>query len=178
MFSFAVHFAKPSFDIACFSANFNIIKFTAYTWRYAKDLIKLCIPPIKNRILKILGVKRETVQSLTAEIRISEFGSKNIIVPIRHLRLFSDEDISDLGSNRIGLPPTYSVSASIMVAMWDDKKKGAVILGDRLRQPLLLYAGHYYAQILIFVDGESNEIIRQYTVGKTADDLIWANPSK
>ena len=133
-------------------------------------------PPIQNRMLKTLGVKRETVQSLTAEIRISEFGSKKIIVPIRHVRLFSDEDTSDKGSNRIVLPPTYSVAASIMVAMWDNKDKRAIILGDLLRQPLLLSEGYYYAQIIILVDGEPNEISGQFVVGKNADDLIWTIP--
>ena len=135
-------------------------------------------PPINSRILKTLGVKRETVQSLTAEIRISEFGSKKIIVPIRHARLFSDEDTSNRGSNRIVLPPTYGVAASIMVAMWDNNKKGAIILGDRLREPLLLGEGYYHAQIIIFVDGEPKEISRQFVIGKNADDLIWANPPR
>ena len=139
-------------------------------------LIFLRNPPVQNRIMRILGVKRETVQSLTAEIRISEFGSKKIIVPIRHARLFSDEDTSDKGSNRIVLPPTYTVAASIMVAMWDNKNKKAVILGDRLRQPLLLDEGYYYAQIIIFVDGEPKEFSRQFVIGKNADDLIWAHP--
>lgn len=135
-------------------------------------------PPVKNRVLRMLGVKREGVQSLTAELRISEFGSKRVIVPIRHLRLFSDEDISDKGSNRIMLPPTYSVGASIVIAMWDNSNKGAVILGDRLRQPLLLREGYYYAQIILIMDGEPTEILRQFVVGKNADDLIWAKPPK
>lgn len=133
-------------------------------------------PPVKNKILKLLGVKRETVQSLTAELRISEFGSRKIIVPIRHCRLFSDEDVSEKGSNRIVLPPTYSVAASIMIAMWDNTKRQAVILGDRLRSPLFLGEGYYFAQIIIFSDGQSREISRQFVVGKNADDLIWAKP--
>ncbi len=140
-------------------------------------LIFLKNPPVKSRVLKILGVKRETVQSLTAEIRISEFGSKKIIVPIRHARLFSDDDSPDKGSNRIVLPPTYSVAASIMIAMWDNKNKGVIILGDRLRQSLLLGEGYYYAQIIIFVDGDPREISRQFVVGKNADALIWAKPN-
>ena len=138
-------------------------------------IIFLKNPPVKNRVLKALGVKRETVQSLTAEIRISEFGSKQIIVPIRHARLFPDEDTSDEGSNRIVLPPTYSVAASMMVAMWDNKNRGAIILGDRLRKPLLISEGHYYAKIIICVDGEPNEISCQFVVGKNADELIWNN---
>lgn len=138
-------------------------------------MILLKNPPVKNKILKVLGVKRETVQSLTAELRISEFGSKRVIVPIRHATLFSDDDPTDKGSSRIVLPPTYSVAAGIMVSMWDDEKKGAVILGDRLRQPLLLKNGYYIAQIIIIVDGEPKEYIRQFAVGDNADSLIWAN---
>lgn len=138
-------------------------------------VILLKNPPIQNRILKNLGVKRETVQSLTADIRISEFGSRKIIVPIRRGRIFTDEDTIDKGSNRIVLPPTYSVAGSIMVAMWDKKVERAVILGDVLRKPLALNAGDYFAQIIICVDGEPNEISRQFIVGKSADELIWVN---
>ena len=157
---------------ACIKTEFEVS-----AWGDERSLvIFLRNPPIQNRSLKTLGVKRETVQSLTAEIRISEFGSKKIIVPIRHARLFSDEDTSDKGSNRIVLPPTYSVAASIMVAMWDNKNKGAIILGDSLRKPLLLSDGYYYAQVIIFVDGEPNEISRQFVVGKNADDLVWVGP--
>jgi hypothetical protein len=131
-------------------------------------------PPIQSRVLKTLGVRREPVQSLTAEIRISEFGSKKIIAPIRHARLFTDEGTSsEKGFNRIALPPTYSVAASIMVAMWDSGHRQAVVLGDILREPLFLNEGYYYAQLLILVDGEPNEVSRQFVVGKTADELIW-----
>ncbi len=140
-------------------------------------LIFLSNPPVKKRILRMLGVKRETVQSLTAEISISEAGSNKVIVPIRHARIYSDDDSSDMGSNRIVLPPTFSVAASIMVASWDNQKKKAVISGDRLRQPLLLDEGYYRADISIFVDGDPKNISRQFVVGKNADDLIWANPN-
>ena len=140
-------------------------------------LILLSNPPVKKWILRMLGVKRETVQSLTAEIRISEVGSKKVIVPIRHARIYSDDDPSDIGSNRIVLPPTFSVAASIMVVSWDFQKKKAVILGDRLRQPLLLDEGCYRADIIIFVDGDPKTISRQFVVGQNADDLIWASPN-
>jgi len=138
-------------------------------------VILLKNPPIQNRILKTMGVKREPVQSITADIRISEFGSRKIIVPIRRGRIFTDEDTLDKGSNRIVLPPTYSVAGSIMVAMWDNKVERAVILGDILRKPLLLSAGGYVAQIIICVDGEPKEISRQFIVGKSAEELLWVN---
>ena len=140
-------------------------------------LIFLSNPPVKKRILRVFGVKRETVQNLTAEIRISEVGSKKVIVPIRHARIYSDDDSSDIGSNRIVLPPTFSVAASIMVVRWDSQKNKAVIPGDRLRQPLLLDEGYYRADIIIFVDGDPKTISRQFVVGQNADDLIWASPN-
>ena len=138
-------------------------------------VILLKNPPVQNKILKALGVKRETVRSLTAEIRIWKSGIEEPIVPIRHVRLFSDEDISDKGSNRMVLPPTYSVSASMMVARWDKENKGAIVLGDRLRKPLLLSGGNYHAKIIILVDGEPKQISCLFVVGKNADDLVWVS---
>ena len=87
---------------------------------YAEDvervlLIFLSNPPVQKRILRILGVRRETVQGLTAELRISELNSGKVIVPIRHARIYSDDDPSDIGRNRIIIPPTHSVAASIMI---------------------------------------------------------------
>lgn len=131
-------------------------------------------PPVNSRMLRMLGVKREIVQSLTAEIRISEAGSNTIIVPIRQLRIYSDDEPSDSGNNRIVLPPTYSVGASIMVAHWDNQQKQAVIPPARLRDPQPLGAGCYRADIIIIVDGDPRIISRQFVVGKEADDLIWA----
>ena len=43
---------------------------------------------------------------------------------------------------------------------------------------MLLDEGYYLAQIILFVDGEPTELIRQFVVGKTADELIWAKPSQ
>lgn len=143
-------------------------------------VILLQNPPVQNSVLKTLGVRRETVQSLTGELRISEAGSNVIIDTIRRARIFTDEDKSDSdrGSNRIVLPPTYSVAASMMIAMWDNNLKGAIVLGDLLRKELLLRKGYYTVQILIFIDGEPVEESRQFVVGEKADDLIWTKPRK
>jgi len=132
-------------------------------------------PPVGNRILGILGVSRETVQSLTVAIRIAEVGSNVFKVPIRQVRIFSDDDSWELGSNRIVLPPTYSVSASIIVARWDESQKKAIIPKTRLKQTLLLDAGCYRADIMILVDGKPRIVSRQFVVGENANDLIWAS---
>ncbi|MFC1982444.1 hypothetical protein ACFLV5_01450 [Chloroflexota bacterium] len=137
-------------------------------------LVYLKNPPVKSRMLRMFGIKRETVQSLTAEVQISEVGSNGVIVPIRHLRVYSDDDPSDIGKDRIVLPPTFSVAASMMVVNWDSQKNKAVVLGDRLRKPLLLDEGCYLAKIIVFVDGDPKTITRQFVVGQNADALIWA----
>jgi len=140
-------------------------------------LMFLSNPPVQKRILRRLGVRRETVQGLTASFRISELNGGKVLVPVRHPRIYSDDDSSDIGRNRIILPPTYSVAASIIVVRWDVKRNKAFILGDRLRKEYQLGAGYYQADIILFVDGDPQHISRRFVVGKKADDLIWANPS-
>ena len=49
-------------------------------------------PPITNSIWRLLGVRRDTIQSLTVAYRISERGSGTIIVPIRQASIYPDED--------------------------------------------------------------------------------------
>jgi hypothetical protein len=130
--------------------------------------------PVKSRLLRILGVKRETVQSLTAEIRISESGSNKIIVPIRQSRIYSDDN-TESGNNRIVLPPTHSMGANIVVAHWDNQLKKAIIPPDRRRKPLPLGEGSYRADILMIIDGEPRIISRLFIVGKDMDGLMWAS---
>lgn len=159
---------------ACIETEFKV----ATRGNTRSILVFLKNPPVKNRVLKLLGVRRETVQSFTAEYRISEQGSKTIIDPIRVARLFSDEDTLEEGSNRIVLPPTYSVAACIGIGTWDDSIKRAVILEDRIRDSLLLSKGIYHLNIMMFLDGEPKEISRQLVVGSTADDLVWVKPPR
>ena len=78
-------------------------------------------PPVKRRISKRLGASRDPIHSLVVSYRLREKGSNTIIVPVRQLMLWSDDDPSDstLGRWRISLPPTYSVGASTTLARWD-----------------------------------------------------------
>lgn len=131
--------------------------------------------PVKSRLAKRLGVRRETVQSLTAQFRISEVGSGKIIVPIRHARIYADDDPTDSGRLRIALPPTFTVAASIMLVLWDTQNNKAVVPEDRLRKPLVIEPGYYLAHILLLVDGEPKHIQRRFVVGQSADDLNWSS---
>jgi hypothetical protein len=135
--------------------------------------VYLSNPPIKNKFLKRLGVRRETVQSLTAAFRISELGSGKIIIPSRQARIYSDDDPDDKGRFRTTLPPTFSVAASIMVVLWDAKKSQAVVLPDRLREASALPEGAYRVRIIFSIDGDPIPVSRQFIIGKKADDLTW-----
>lgn len=130
-------------------------------------------PPIKKRILRWLGVKRDTIQSLTIQFRIREVGSGRILIPIRQARIYSDDDPTDFGRNRISLPPTYSVAATIIVAQWDTETGKALIPPDRIREGFSLDVGQYQVDIILSVDGEPKIISRQFVVGQKADDLSW-----
>lgn len=134
-------------------------------------------PPVKNRILRKLGVRRDTVQSLTVQFRISEVGSGKIVIPIRQARIYSDDDATDEGRNRIALPPTFSVAASVMIVQWNAQKNKALIPPDRLREEFALGAGHYQVDIILSVDGDPMLVSRQFVVGQKADDLSWINPN-
>lgn len=131
--------------------------------------------PVKNRVLKWLGVRRETVQSLVADLRIREVGSGVVLIPILHCRIFSDDDPTDMGRVRTALPPTFSVAASIVIAKWDKGQGKAMIPGDRLRAPILLGVGAYSAVIILYVDGDPMTITRSFMVGQNAADLQWAS---
>ncbi len=130
-------------------------------------------PPVRNRILKRLGIRRDTIQSLTIHFQIKEAGSGKIIVPIRQARIYSDDDPNDMGRDRIALPPTFSVAASVMIVRWDIQKKKALIPPDRLRTEYPLDSGRYIVDISLIVDGDPTIVSRQFVVGQKADDLSW-----
>jgi len=136
-------------------------------------LVHLQNPPVKNKILQKIGIRRETVQSLTIQFRISEFGSHKIIDPIRHAKIYTDEDPDNVGRYRIALPPTFSVCASFMVILWNTQTNRAFVPPDRLRQSLEISPGYYQIDIILTVDGKPMHILRQFKIGSRADDLIW-----
>ena len=132
----------------------------------------------KKSVWRKLGVKRDTIESLIVSFRISEVGTGKIIIPIMQSRIYSDDDTTDVGKNRIALPPTLSFEASVMIAIWDKDKKRAIIPGDRLRASVEIPAGVYQIAIIFVVDGDPQTKFRQFIVGTTADELDWIVPKQ
>jgi hypothetical protein len=141
-------------------------------------LVFLQNPQVKNPILRKLGIKRDSVQSLTVQFRISEFGSGTIIEPIRNAKIYPDDDPTDIGKWRVALAPTFSVGACFIIALWDAQQKKALVPPDRTRQILELSSGYYRVDIIMMIDGEPMHKSRQFVVGEKSDDLIWAQSNK
>ena len=134
--------------------------------------------PISNLSLKKksfwskLGVGRETIESLTVSFRINEAGTGRILIPVRQARIYSDA-IDEDGTWRTTLPPTLSDETSVMIAMWDNNKKKAIVPPDKTKSPFELGEGVYQIQVIVALDGDPRIYIRQFIVGKNADDLAW-----
>jgi len=63
-----------------------------------------------------------------------------------------------------------------MVAMWDDTKKKAIVLPDRLREPVELTIGVYRIEVVFLIEGQPVKEFRTFNVGDKADDLVWVKP--
>lgn len=131
----------------------------------------------KTSIWRKLGIKRDTIESLTVSFRISEVGTGRILVPVMQARIFSNADLNELGTWRTTLPPTLSFETSVMIAMWDENKKKAIVFGDRTKSFVELPKGIYEIIAIIAVDGEPHNYSRQFIVGDAADDLTWVKPT-
>lgn len=130
----------------------------------------------QKSVWRKLGLKRDTIESLTVSFRIMEGGTGRIAVPIMHSRIYSYDDPTDVGKNRIALPPTLSFETCVMIAMWDESKKKAIIPGDRIRTSEEISNGVYQIEVIFAVDGEPQKEFRQFIVGNTADELAWIKP--
>ena len=138
---------------------------------------RLLIVFLKNlpigTLVKALGVKRDTIQSLTASLQVAEVGSGRIIIPVLQLRIYSDDDETDNGRGRTVLPPTYLVGANLVVAKWDAKARRVIVPPTRTHPETPLPEGYYEARILFLVDGEKTQYNRRFKVGQAADELDW-----
>ena len=89
-----------------------------------------------------------------------------------HARIYSDDDPTEAGSWRIALPPTFSWFTSIMIAMWDDTKKKAIVTGDKVRDFVELPSGVYRIEVIFLVEGQPVKEFREFIVGNKGDDLV------
>jgi hypothetical protein len=90
-----------------------------------------------------------------------------------HARIYSDADSSERGNWRVTVPPTLSFETSVVVAMWDDSKKVAIVPGDKIRAQVELPKGLYRIEAVFVVDAEAQKRFREFIVGASADDLTW-----
>lgn len=127
----------------------------------------------KKSIWRKLGVKRETIESLIVSFRIYEVGTGKVVIPIMQARIYSDADSSEQGGWRVTVPPTMSFETSLMVAMWNDSKKVAIVPGDKIRGLVELPEGIYRIEAVFVVEGEAQKRFREFVIGNSADELTW-----
>ena len=132
--------------------------------------------PVTHWLFKRLRVRRDTVQSLTAQFTLSEAGSGHIIIPNIEARIYSDADPDDEGRDRISLPPTFSVGASFIVAIRNTKEAEVVVPKSRIHPETVLIPGLFRVEIILMVDGQLTRYIRQFVVGKDPESLGWIPP--
>jgi len=137
-------------------------------------------PPLGEKsIWRKLGIRRDTIASLSASFRISEVAK--VVIPIMHARIYTPDDPTKIdptkiGAWRIALPPTLSFESCIMIAMWGNEKKKAIVLGDKSRNSVDLSAGIYRIEVIFLVEGHPIKKFREFIVGDKADDLVWITP--
>ncbi len=133
------------------------------------------IPLNKGGIWKRLGVERETIHSIEVYYQTSEAGSNAVIQgPIR-AKIYDDSDSTM--KNRVMLPPTLIPGVSVFIADWDEHRSAVLLKGDELHPPLPLKPGSYSLDINFVVNGESRHVTRGFTVGGSADLLMWVLPN-
>ena len=112
----AIILAVPPFIQMYFGRPRLKTEFERYVQEYERPLLMFLKNPPVNRFLAALGITRDSIQSLTVQFQVSEAGSGEIEIPIRQVRISSDDRSNEEGEWRIGLPPTYSISAVVEFA--------------------------------------------------------------
>lgn len=136
-------------------------------------------PQVQSKVLRRLGVYRQTISSLIVQFRVAEAGSGTILLPTRQAIIKTDESIDprDL-KHRISLPPTYSVGASALIVMWDYANSRAVTVPTPPRKQEVLGPGYYRIDVVALVDGEPERQMRTFVVGTTPSELTWIKPKR
>jgi len=127
----------------------------------------------KKSIWRRIGVKRETIKSLVVSFAISEVGTGRVVIPVMHARIYSEADSSGQGNWQVTLPPTLGFATSVLVALWDEGRKVAIVPGDNDRAEVELPKGVYRIDAAFVVDGEPETRSGEFIVGDAADNLNW-----
>ena len=131
--------------------------------------------PIRSRFLKLLGIRRQPIHSVTANYQLKEVGSGIIVIPIRQLLINTDDTTDTLGTMRIELPATYGVAAAAMFVLWNEDEKGVQLAPSRVGEEGQIIKPGYYEAIFNFnIDGEPTLMSRRFRVGEEREMLFWA----
>jgi hypothetical protein len=122
--------------------------------------------PIRNRLLKALGVRRETAQDVTAAFEIEERGTGKTICPITQALIKTQTRV---GAERILLPASFFPALFAIVFIEKGKSEVRVMREDKLILPI----GNYTAKVRVFA-GEDKYISKcNFVVDNKHPFVLW-----
>lgn len=174
--SVALLMATPTF-LQMFCGRPRVeIGFTQEDYRSSRVLkCEVFNPPIRNRFLRMLVVRRDAIEDLNVTYQIHEAGSNKIEVPVV---------LDVLVNTQAGIPvprtrlPGSDFSARFGIVAWIDQQKSVMPLIDiTTLKPTSgahpLPPGRYLARVTIYEPGKTTNAQREFLVGDEMDKLRW-----
>ncbi|MBI2170778.1 MAG: hypothetical protein HYU30_01980 [Chloroflexi bacterium] len=122
-------------------------------------------PPTQNRLLRLIGIKRDTIPEIMGYYSVKEDGTRRQVCYGVIAEFFRTEtDIFVRGS----LPP-YRIAIRAEIATWESDK---VTLTKRANN-LLIEPGYYEAELVVVEAEKEHKVKRRFAVGQRRTEFRW-----
>ena len=129
--------------------------------------VELFNPPIQNKLLRWLGVKRMTAGDVMGSFKIQEHGSRRVIFPGEVPEIITHNGTG--GHQRISLAASFfPATFGVVLSLYEDKK--AYVFEE---QETILPPGKYCVCIHFMMEGEPIETERTFVVTKAHPFAYW-----
>jgi len=128
---------------------------------------ELVNPPIRNKLLKRLGIRRVTAEDIMGRFYIEEYGSRRVVFPGEVPKIITHNGTE--GHQRIGLAASFFPAIfGIVLSSYTDKR---VYVFEE--QETVLPPGKYCACIHVTMEGKPFEKQRNFVVSQTHPFAYW-----
>lgn len=127
---------------------------------------EICNPPIRHKILRLLGVTRVIAEDITASFSIEEYGSGRVIFSgaVPSIITYS----GTTGAQRISLPPSVFPANFAIVIVVDTEKKVRVF-----EENIILLSGKYCANVEVRMVDKTIKVKKRFVVSQTHPFAYW-----
>ena len=120
--------------------------------------------PIRNRVARLLGVRREPAQDVVARVTIKEAGSHRIVVPATIATIATHGDIE---AKRVTVPASL-IASTFDIVKWVDTSNN---VQELLKNNQVVASGQYTVEVAVSFSRKTVTTEKDFTVGLTRDDL-------